>query len=88
MSDLRVTCINKTDHSSLREGITHLGGEGWNLTRLEVVQSIRAGEHTFFTLENNQRAEVRIVETPNGPYLTTSRDAFSSDNLLKLRECS
>jgi hypothetical protein len=86
MADVRVTCINKQPRNNPHEGITHLGGKDWWWTRKQVIDSIRAG-NTFYTYENNTRANIGIVEGPNGDYLRTYADGKWTDNLLALGEC-
>lgn len=88
MSDLQVTCINKTPRNDPHEGITHLGGAGWKWTRQKVVDLINAKAHTFFTLVGGKRANVGVVNGPNGAYLRTYADGVWNDNLLALPECA
>ena len=52
-----------------------------------MIDSIRAGLNTFYTLEGGKRAEVGVVNGPNGPYLRTHADGQWNDNLLALIEC-
>jgi hypothetical protein len=90
MADVRVTCINKIRRDNPHEGITHVGGTGgggWVWTREQVIQSINNGTNTFFVLENNRRADVAVINGPNGPYLRTHADGNWTDNLLALPEC-
>jgi hypothetical protein len=87
MSDVRVTCINKANRQSSHEGITHLGGASWKWTRQQVVASIEAKTNTFYTLENNKRADIGVVNGPNGKYVRTYADGQWNDNLLALPEC-
>lgn len=88
MADVQITCINKQPRTNPHEGITHLGGGGWKWTRGEVIASIRAKTNTFFTQVNGKRANVAVVDGPNGPYLQTHTDGQWNDNLLALRECA
>ena len=88
MSDLQITCINKQPRANPHEGITHLGGAGWKWTRQQVVAFINQRTHTFFTRVNGKRAEVGVVEGPNGPYVRTYADGVWNDNLLALPECA
>ena len=88
--DLQVTCINKQPRQNPHEGITHLGGPGgagWWSTRQQVVDAINRREHTFYTHVNGNRANVGVVEGPNGPYVRTYADGVWNDNLLALPEC-
>jgi hypothetical protein len=88
MADLQVTCINKRDRNSLHEGITHLGGSNWRWTRAQVIEFIENKAHTFFTLVGGRRANVGVVDGPNGKYVRTYADGQWNDNLLALPECS
>lgn len=87
MSDVRVTCVDRTSVNGSHEGITHLGGSQWYWTRAQVIQSIEAGTNTFYTYEGNKRAEVAVVNGPSGKYLRTHRDGAWTDNLLALNAC-
>lgn len=88
MADVQVTCINKQPRQNPHEGITHLGNLTGKWTRAQVINWIESGTHTFFTLENGKRADVDVVDGPNGKYLRTHADGYYSDNLLALPECS
>ena len=88
MADARVTCITKPDRYSQHEGITHLGGQGWQWTRQAVIDSIEAKTNTFYTLVDGKRAEIGVVNGPAGKFLRTYADGAWSDNLLALPECS
>lgn len=87
MADVLVSCINKQPRQNPYEGITHLGGRSWHWTRQQVIASIRGKENTFYTQVNGRRAEVGVVDGPNGPYLRTYADGVWNDNLLALPEC-
>ena len=87
MADVRVTSVNKQPRNNPHEGITHLGGQGWKWTRAEVIQSIRERSNTFYTYENGKRADVGVIDGPNGPYVRTHADGQWNDNLLALPEC-
>jgi hypothetical protein len=87
MSDVQVTCINKQPRNNPHEGITHLGGSTWKWTRAEVIQSIEAKTNTFFTSVAGNRADVGVVDGPNGKYVRTKADGMWNDNLLSLPEC-
>jgi hypothetical protein len=87
MADKQVTCINKLNHNSSHEGITHLGGSNWKWTRNKVIQSIEARTNTFYTYVGGRRADVRVVQGANGKYLRTYADNVLNDNLLNLPEC-
>lgn len=90
MADVQITCINKQPRNDTHEGITHLGGTGgggWKWPRQRVIDSIRAGTNTFYTLVKGKRADVRVIDGPNGPYVRTYADGVWNDNLLALPEC-
>jgi len=87
MADVQVTCVNKQPRFDPYEGITHLGGYGWRWTRQEVIDSINARTNTFYTNVNNVRAEIGVVNGPNGDYVRTYADGLWNDNLLALFEC-
>ncbi len=88
MADVRVTCINKVPRQNPHEGITHLGGDGWRWTRQQVIDSINARTNSFYTLVNGSRAEIGVVDGPNGQYLRTYANSRWNDNLLALQECA
>lgn len=87
MADIRVTCINKMPRMNTHEGITHLGSAGQRWTRQQVIDWIKAGTNTFYTFEGGKRANVGVVDGPNGPYVRTHADGQWNDNLLALPEC-
>ena len=87
MADVQVTCINKQPRNDQHEGITHLGGASWHWTRLKVIESIEQRTNTFFTMVANKRADVGVVNGPNGKYVRTHADGQWNDNLLALPEC-
>jgi hypothetical protein len=76
--------------NNTHEGITHLGNPAanWKWTRQQVINSIKSGENTFYTRVNGKRADIAIVDGPNGQYLRTHADGVWNDNLLALAECS
>lgn len=87
MADAQVSCINKQPRDNPYEGITHFGGAGWRWTRQQVIDSIKAGTNTFFTLVDGNRGDIGVVDGPTGPYLRTYADGKWNDNLLSLPEC-
>lgn len=87
MADVQVTCLNKQPRNDPHEGITHLGGPGWKWPRADVIASIDMGSNTFFTMVGGKRAEVGVVNGPNGKYVRTHADGYYNDNLLALPEC-
>lgn len=87
MADVQVRCINKQPRNDPHEGITHLGGDQWKWTRQQVITSIEAKTNTFFTYVGGKRADVGLVNGPNGKYVRTYADGKWNDNLLALPEC-
>jgi Protein of unknown function (DUF3892) len=87
MADSMVTCINKQPRQNPHEGVTHLGGAGWRWTRQQVIDWINAKTNTFYTQVRGQRADVGVVNGPNGEYLRTHANGQWSDNLLALPGC-
>lgn len=87
MADVQVTCITKKDRNSSYEGITNLGGHGWNWTRADVIASIEAKTNTFYTYVNGNRGDIGVVNGQNGKYVRTYADGKWNDNLLSLPEC-
>lgn len=88
MADAQVTCINKANRESRHEAVTHLGGSGWRWTRQEVINSINNKSNTFYTLVAGKRADIGVVDGPNGQFVRTYADDVWTDNLLALPECS
>jgi hypothetical protein len=87
VADVQVTCINKLPRQDPYEGITHLGGATWRWTRAQVIESINAKTNTFYTFVGGTRANIGVVNGPNGPYVRTYADGKWNDNLLALPEC-
>jgi len=87
MADVLVTCINKQQRNNPYEGITHLGGTNWRHTRAEVIAFIESRQHTFYTHGREGRADIGVVDGPNGKYLRTYANGTWNDNLLSLDEC-
>ncbi|MET4038334.1 DUF3892 domain-containing protein [Bradyrhizobium sp. RT6a] len=88
MADAQVTCISKQPRdNNPHEGITHLGGSNWKWPRSEVIRSIESGSNTFFAMVDGRRADIGVVDGPNGKYVRTHADGDYNDNLLALREC-
>lgn len=83
----QVTCINKQHRDSSHEGITHLGGSGWKLTRSQVIAQIESDTGAFYTKVAGQIAWVRVVPGPYGKYVQTEADGRMTNNLLSLPEC-
>lgn len=87
MTDVQIKCINKQPRDNAYDGITHLGGDGWKWTRADVIRSIESKTNTFYTRVNGTRADVGVVDGPNGKYVRTYANGNWNDNLLALKEC-
>lgn len=87
MADVLVRCISKVPRTDPHHGITHLGGQDWKWPRADVIASIEAKTNTFHTRVAGTRAEVGVVDGPNGKYVRTYADKKWNDNLLALPEC-
>ena len=87
MANVEVKCINKQPRNDPYEAITYLGGAGWKWPRADVIRSIESKSNTFFTQVNGRRADVGVVDGPNGKYVRTYADGYWNDNLLALMEC-
>jgi hypothetical protein len=92
MAERQVTCAKRLVMRFPNEhaGITHLGGEGWLLSRSEVIAAIDSGKHSFHTLEDGERAEVRVRSgIANHPdFVQTEADGRWTNNVLALPDCA
>jgi hypothetical protein len=93
MAEKQVTCINKPNHMSSHEHITHIGnaGEGWRETRELAIHEIDNNINQFFTIERTtgKKCYVGVVrEAGKNPYLRTHADGKYNDNLLAQPECN
>lgn len=52
-----------------------------------VIEDIEDERHTYYVNEAGWRADVRVVNGPNGKYLRTDADAQSANNLDNLPDC-
>jgi hypothetical protein len=87
MADVQITCINKQPRQNPHEGITHLGNSTGKWTRQQVIDWIEGNTNTFYTRVGGNRANVGVVNGPNGKYVRTYADGKWNDNLLALPEC-
>lgn len=87
MSDVEVTCINKTPRNNPYDGITHLGARTWWWERQKVIDSINNGTNTFYTMKDGVRSEIVVIKGSNGDYVRTKANGKENDNLLALNEC-
>lgn len=88
MAEYQVNCINKPHRDSPHEAISHLGGNHWKMTRLDVWQRLTSKTDQFFTQVNGRRAYLYPRESSNGTkYVQTHADNQWTNNLLSLPEC-
>ena len=88
MSGLQVRCISKQPRNDTHHGLTHIGGNGWKLTRDQAIHAIKAQGYRFYTMVGGHRAEVDVVTEHGRQYLRTRADGYYNDNLLALPECA
>jgi hypothetical protein len=88
MADVSVTCIKKNPRSSAHDGITHLGGAGWNWTRQLVIVSIEAGTNSFYIDIDGKRSVLKVVNEEHGKYLRAQSDGEWNDDLLAMPDCA
>jgi Protein of unknown function (DUF3892) len=91
MADRQVTCVSRLTlpFPHIRGAIAELGGEGWRMSRGQVVHAINAGQDTFYTDVDGKRADVRVrtgsLFLPD--YVQTEADGQWTNNLLALPNC-
>ena len=90
----QIKCINKPDHDSSVEHITHVGGFGtsqWKLPVETVIQRIESSgqDHEDYYVKVGTAEANVIVVSPAGrrKHIRTTRDLTIRDNLLSLPEC-
>lgn len=88
MADVQITCITKNTRDDTHGGITHVGNSAGKWSRADVIAWIEAGQNTFYTVANNVRADVAVVNGASGKYLRTHADGQYTDNLLWLPACA
>lgn len=92
-SDVKVTCINKSDRQSPHERIRNIGGinaDGtrWKLTEGAAINGVEQGKWRFYTSVAGKSVWVVIASSQSGQrYLKTESDAYIPNNLLSLPEC-
>jgi len=92
-TDVRITCINKTDRFNPHERIRNVGGQNadgtnWRLTLDQAIEGIKQGKWRFWTTGGGKSVWVILAKTPQGhEYLKTENDGEQPNNLLSLPEC-
>ena len=92
MAEYQITCINKPNHQSSHEHITHIGNasDNWRITRETAIYQIDNKINQFYTIDwtTGNRCYVGVVrESGRNPYLRTHADGKWNDNLLAQPEC-
>jgi len=84
VADLQITCIQKSE-----VGITHVGVQDNDIQSISKVIAWIDRGHTFYTLENYQRAIVHKKQHPESKrwFLTTNPDDTNENNLGFLPTC-
>ena len=84
MTDLQITCIQENDGR-----ITHVGVTANNIQPIDIVIGWINTGHTFYTLVNNNRADVYKKQHPDSKrwFLTTNPDDTNENNLDFLPTC-
>ncbi|MGY4801344.1 DUF3892 domain-containing protein [Teichococcus aerofrigidensis] len=95
MADYRIDCINRPDHDSRHDRITHAGGSKpdgagrWKDTVPNIVRFIETKQHRFYTGNGNHRTWVGVRTSVAGhKYIQTYANEQWNDNLLAQPECS
>lgn len=92
-SELKVTCINKSDRTDIHEKIISIGGVNtdntqWKQSQQQAIQNIEARKYSFYVLINGIKTNVIVATSAYGhKYLKTQADSTTSNNLLSLPEC-
>ena len=65
------------------------GGNDWGrVTNATAISHIDDGTHTYFVNEDGSRSNVRVIrESGSAPYLRTTADKTSKNNLDNLPDC-
>lgn len=87
MISREVTCINKREHYNPHERIINIGGTWGKVSQPEAIRQIDAKTHNYYVYVGIYRAEVIVAYHNGNPYLKTTRDSTTVDNLLHLKDC-
>jgi len=87
VSDVQITCINKTPGDHSYNGITDLVTPTRKWTRQQVIIWINAKEHMFYTMKGGKRANIYLYDDKQRPpHLQTYADGKWNNDLLALDE--
>ncbi|TDN91923.1 DUF3892 domain-containing protein [Microbacterium sp. BK668] len=90
----RIECVVRPNSEADEAGLIAFGGRNaqgfrWTATKPGMVSAILDGQRFFVQAENGARADVEVVTPAEGdPYIRTTADATSNNNLLSLPNCS
>jgi hypothetical protein len=83
-----VKCITKPNPSDPRRRITHIGGDGWQVTQEQAILDIKVDPNSYYTHYNGKSAWLRVYRSAQGnEYIRTEDDDESQNNLLSLPQC-
>jgi hypothetical protein len=86
---LRVTCINKRgNHYDPHERIERIGGNGWLHSQSEAIGNIAINPQAYYVSAGGNEVYLTLGYHNGHPYVTTTADGSTQDNLLALPECS
>jgi len=86
--EYEVTCVVTEGDPALGERVVQVGGDGWQKLLSDVVLLMESGVCTFFTTVDGKRADVVKISPRIGPpYLRTTEDSETTNNLLALPQC-
>ncbi len=83
----QITCITKPDVYNTHETITHVGGSGFYITRLECANDIDAGRESYFVKVGTDRAEVTTYVKNGVQFIKTTPAWTQRDNPLCPPKC-
>ena len=88
MADVHMTCIDKRPGDDSYNGITRLGTATRKWTQQQVIIWINAKEHTFYTMKDGKRADIRVYDDKQRPpHLQAYADGRWNCDLLALDGC-